>query len=1244
MKVLPNVAPSSIEVTSVEFVSCQRAGTFDDSQGQSAIYYDVNHRVCCGIKGEDGGSQPIPEDNIDTSQVRVVDESGRLVGVARAELLDIHVSPRDGDSTSRLAQTVCQSNEEAKGLPCIVIGSSTHYDIELSFSTALEPTRDAERNDPAKKPAIPELATTTDHRRAVGRTDPQPRIATVVTVRGKPFGHNLRAPTSLVLATTSTTAALNVTSARVMNGYSAIEAPAGASMPLFHTFAQARINMPTNVCSKGLMAIGAIAAGADTAAVQTTVYYVTEACLNQCVDSDKGANPLITGSTKGAYRDPTSKEISIASLTDHCISSVMVREYFCDNAGVNSKDIACERGTSCYEGSCTSCIDTDHGEDLGVAGAAYTPGSDDYLRDYCGKDTSTIFEAKCNFHGSPKMVERECPKGTRCLSGACLRDTCQGCLSDDRSGSRERRAVSLFDQAFPNGTCGCGSVFPKDAEGSFFTYGPSPGSPLLESELQGMDRAQVGQLYLHGVDNYFGRIGFTLLAISMENATEYAITSDKLGITIDSYNDFPTIAASTMALASVAQDTWVSLPSITITDADALDGAVLLSFTASSEQRFFYTPALDRNIHEVQEDPRGADPVDYSEEYVLQGQGSLVLAVTLTNGMATVSGVSMLTKDVDASGILTCTVTDRFWSPLPRGSEGVASVNITFAVSAAASAGASGVWVCGRSSSVIAYNSSADMAEVVNVTLPAVTNVPASMAVTVSLPGHITASPVLVNPVSPAEQAAWLEAVTFSINTTGQAETCAYQGQVLIDGVVVMALDFVPLDASLAEPCGFGYEAQNLTGFTLAVSATTIDEDTSTLLRVAVQHATESAVLDLALTSIDGSIVIEGGLLAPGVASLYQLVDPMLINYGGASSMLLRGNSSALSTLTFRFTPYPNFNGIATVQATIAAAGASSNMANEDVARLINATTTSVGIVVTPVDDVVFLSTLGQLYLDELTETQLWDMRVLDGDGNADTFTVGVATNLGALTMSAAGQAAVSLVGGPLPASSFSMTGDAAAIAVGMNALVYQALSCQFEVGTCESRFSFINISVTDSQGHMDMHRILIDVTCIAEVPLLDVPDVRGDEDTAIALPITTSPRDPLESLVVFIKDIPAGVTFSSGQQQGSRWRVETYELVGLTVSAPPNSHTDFNLTVQSVATEITNGDTAMNEVCAPSVRDALASIFTLLFLIRRWCWWRWTLSTTRLMSSALGCSTPWKTPSPRLVQVRGGVLVAWAG
>jgi hypothetical protein len=346
----------------------------------------------------------------------------------------------------------------------------------------------------------------------------------------------------------------------------------------------------------------------------------------------------------------------------------------------------------------------------------------------------------------------------------------------------------------------------------------------------------------------------------------------------------------------------------------------------------------------------------------------------------------------------------------------------------------------------------------------------------------------------------------------------------------------------------------------------------------------------------------------------------MLIGYGGASSILLRGNSSALSSVVFRCTPHPNFNGVVTVHASVATAEASTNLGNEDVARLINATTLDLDITVTPVDDVVFLSTLGQLYLDELTETQLWDMRVLDGDGNADTYTVDVATNLGALTMSAAGQAAVTLSGGPLLANSFSMSGNAVEIAVGMNALVYQALSCKFEVGTCESRFSFINITVTDSQGHTDMHRILIDVTCIAEVPLLDVPDVRGDEDTAIPLAITTSPRDPLESLVVFIKDIPAGVTFSNGQQQGSRWRVETYELAGLTVSAPSNSHADFNLTVQSIATEITNGDTAMNEVRARPAKEVLATDLWLTLFFSIDCCACGSGSRQR----RAGCGQPW--------------------
>ena len=104
-----------------------------------------------------------------------------------------------------------------------------------------------------------------------------------------------------------------------------------------------------------------------------------------------------------------------------------------------------------------------------------------------------------------------------------------------------------------------------------------------------------------------------------------------------------------------------------------------------------------------------------------------------------------------------------------------------------------------------------------------------------------------------------------------------------------------------------------------------------------------------------------------------------------------------------------------------------------------------------------------------------------------------------------------------------------------------------------------------------------MDITGVADAPVVGASNVTGDEDTAIALNITAAlaDTDGSETLsVVTITGVPDGATLSAGTDNGSgNWTVNAVDLDGLTITPPTNSNDDFSLSVSVTATE-NDGDT----------------------------------------------------------------------
>ena len=92
---------------------------------------------------------------------------------------------------------------------------------------------------------------------------------------------------------------------------------------------------------------------------------------------------------------------------------------------------------------------------------------------------------------------------------------------------------------------------------------------------------------------------------------------------------------------------------------------------------------------------------------------------------------------------------------------------------------------------------------------------------------------------------------------------------------------------------------------------------------------------------------------------------------------------------------------------------------------------------------------------------------------------------------------------------------------------------------------------------------ITVDVAGVADAPTLDVADVSGSEDTAIALDIDAGLTDSSETLTVTISGVPDGATLSAGTDNGDgTWTLSSGDLEGLTITPADDFSGSFDLAV----------------------------------------------------------------------------------
>ena len=119
-------------------------------------------------------------------------------------------------------------------------------------------------------------------------------------------------------------------------------------------------------------------------------------------------------------------------------------------------------------------------------------------------------------------------------------------------------------------------------------------------------------------------------------------------------------------------------------------------------------------------------------------------------------------------------------------------------------------------------------------------------------------------------------------------------------------------------------------------------------------------------------------------------------------------------------------------------------------------------------------------------------------------------------------------------------------------------------------------------------------VRAVADQPTISGPEaVSGNENEAIPLEVDAglTDVDGSESLTVVFSDVPEGAVLSSGERnEDGTWTVPAANLVGLTITPPPESDVDFTVTATAVSTEAENGDQATNAIQIPISVEAVAS------------------------------------------------------
>ena len=136
---------------------------------------------------------------------------------------------------------------------------------------------------------------------------------------------------------------------------------------------------------------------------------------------------------------------------------------------------------------------------------------------------------------------------------------------------------------------------------------------------------------------------------------------------------------------------------------------------------------------------------------------------------------------------------------------------------------------------------------------------------------------------------------------------------------------------------------------------------------------------------------------------------------------------------------------------------------------------------------------------------------------------------------------------------------------------------------TADSNVDFsLGVTATSTEDDGDtatstVATLNVDLVGVADVPIVTLNNVTGNEDSAIPLNLGVQfpDTDGSETHTITISGVPTGAQLSAGtDNQDGTWTLTTAQLTNLAVTPAADSNVDFSLTVTATATE-DDGDSA---------------------------------------------------------------------
>ena len=222
---------------------------------------------------------------------------------------------------------------------------------------------------------------------------------------------------------------------------------------------------------------------------------------------------------------------------------------------------------------------------------------------------------------------------------------------------------------------------------------------------------------------------------------------------------------------------------------------------------------------------------------------------------------------------------------------------------------------------------------------------------------------------------------------------------------------------------------------------------------------------------------------------------------------------------------------------------------------------------------------------------------VSDPDAGSNPIRVSLTATHGTLTL--AGTAGLTVVGGANGTGSVSVEGTIAALNAALDGLTFSpARNFSGSESLTVNTNDLGNSGLGGAQSDTDV--VNLTIIPVADAPTVSAADAAGKPGAAISLSISAAlvDTDESETLSVRVGDVPAGATLSAGTDLGGgTWLLTPGQLAGLTITAPTGGV--YTLQATAIATEAADSDSAETAddfsltVVAPPQNSAPASAAT---------------------------------------------------